>query len=86
MKKNLSLFSLLILLNGCHSADNTTNKGNDSLKNESFSEKGMKGPIDGKLIPTVKDTAFYHDTIPTAKPDSNQYMPVARIDSLNKYL
>ncbi|SEN22643.1 hypothetical protein SAMN05192574_102833 [Mucilaginibacter gossypiicola] len=87
-KIGLLLPSLLIVLNACHSTYKKGDRRNDSVKNELISRKGFQDSIKRGLTPTISDTAQYFDTdkIPNSKPDSNQKMPVARIDSLNKYL
>lgn len=88
IKMRLLLFSLLILLTACHSSFKKNEGENDSIKNEQLSKKAFRDSIQRGLTPTISDTVYYFDSnkIPTVRPDSNQKMPVVRIDSLNKYL
>ncbi|QEM13235.1 hypothetical protein [Mucilaginibacter rubeus] len=84
----LLLVSLSIILSACHSSNKKNDSGRDSIKTELLSKKRFQDSIQRGLTPTIIDTAHYFDMdkIPNSKPDSNQKMPVVRIDSLNKYL
>lgn len=87
-KISLLLVLFPIVLSACHSTNKKNEREQDSIKSDLLSKKSFQDSIRRGLTPTIRDTAHYFDMdkIPNSKPDSNQKMPVVRIDSLNKYL